>query len=350
MKASNRSIVAKADIAVADLIGCGGYLNPMQSNTFIRMIQEQPTLIKQIRTVPMNAPTMQINKIGFTSRILNAAPSSGTALAASKRSKPLTQQVNLRTSEILAEVHIPYDVIEDNIERGRLEGTIMSLISERAALDLEELIIEGDENSSDAYLALMDGILKLGYRHVSDFGSPGVAVTKSVFKDGMKCMPNKYLRNRAAMRHFVSPHAQVEFADSYADRLTSMGDSRNTNWVAPIYAYGIPVEAVALMPNDEGILTFPKNIIWGVQRQIMIETDRDIRARVLIVVLTLRCDIQFEEDDAVVRYAGLNPDGDITCTEVPQRSCVTGPCKAAIDCSRTTTTSTTSSSTTTSTS
>lgn len=348
MKASNRSIVRKADLAVADLVGCGGYLNPMQANAFIRLLQEQPTLIKQIRTVPMNSPTMQINKIGFTSRILQAAPASGTALAASKRSKPLTQQVNLKTSEIIAEVHIPYDVIEDNIERGKLEDTIMNLISERAALDLEELIIEGDENSSDAYLALMDGTLKLAYRHLCDFDS--VNVTKSVFKDGMKCMPNKYLRNRAAMRHFVSPHAQVEFADTMADRATAYGDQRVQGWVSPISAYGINVEAVALMPNANGLLTYPKNIIWGVQRQIMIETDRDIRARVLIVVLTLRCDIQFEEDDAVVKYSGLNPDGDITCTEVPQKSCVTGPCKAAIDCSRTTTTSTTSTSSTTTTS
>lgn len=78
MKASNRDVVAKADMAVSDLIGCGGYLNPMQGNTFIRLMQEQPTMLQQVRTVVMNSPTMQINKIGFTSRILNAAPASGT--------------------------------------------------------------------------------------------------------------------------------------------------------------------------------------------------------------------------------------------------------------------------------
>ena len=38
----------------------------------------------------------------------------------------------------------------------------------------------------------------------------------------------------------------------------------------------------------------------------MIETDRDIRARVLIVVLTLRIDIKYEEEDAVVKCLGLN--------------------------------------------
>jgi HK97 family phage major capsid protein len=332
MKASNRSIVEKADLAISDLTSCGGYLNPMQANTFIRMMQEQPTLISQIRTVPMNSPTMQINKIGFADRILNAAPSSGSYLKSADRAKPSTEQVNLKTHEVIAEVHIPYDVIEDNIERGKLEDTIMALIAERASLDLEELIIEGDTTSGDDYLALTDGILVLAYRHLCDFtGQPGANIIRSTFKDMMKCMPNKYLRNRAAMRHFVSPHAAIEYADSLAGRETALGDSKNIGW-AQEKAFGIPVEAVALMPNAYAILTYPKNIIWGVQRQIMIETDRDIRARVLIVVLTLRIDIQFEEDDAVVKATGLDPDADMTCTEVPQTSCVTGPCAASISC------------------
>ena len=45
----------------------------------------------------------------------------------------------------------------------------------------------------------------------------------------------------------------------------------------------------------------------------MIETDRDIRARVLIVVVTLRIDIKFEEEDSVVKCIGLNPN-DLTTT------------------------------------
>ena len=73
------------------------------------------------------------------------------------------------------------------------------------------------------------------------------------------------------------------------------------------------MEAVALMPDDKAIFTWPKNIIFGVQRQIMIETDRDIRARVLIIVLTMRLDVKFEEEDSVVKIDGLNPN-DTTST------------------------------------
>ena len=310
---SNRTIVEKADLAVSTLTGTGGYLNTEQANTFIRMLIDQPTIINQIRTVPMNAPRMEINKIGFTSRILNAAPASGTALAANKRSAPVTDKVTLTTKEIIAEVHIPYDVLEDNIERGGLEDTIMQLISERASLDLEELIISGNTGSADTYLALCNGILKQAQHHVVDLRSGSGTISRAVFKYGMKAMPNKYLRNRAQMRFWVSPHVETEWLDSLASRQTPMGDSKIGTY-GPQAAYGITVDAVALMPNSQYILTYPKNVIFGIQRQIMIETDRDIRARVLIVVLTMRCDIKYEEDDAVVRCIGLQPDADESTT------------------------------------
>lgn len=312
MKASNRSIVEKADLAVSDLINDGGYLNPMQANTFIRLLIDQPTLINEVRVVPMNAPTMEINKIGFQSRILKAAPTSGTALGASDRSAPTTDKVELLTKEVIAEVHIPYDVLEDNIERGRLEDTIMALITERASLDIEELIIMGEVGSGDAYLNLADGVLEQAISHVVTF-SPVVNVTKGVLKQAIKAMPNKYMRNRVAMRIYLSPDAEIEYANSLSNRETMLGDNKIVSWT-PNYAYGVPVHPVALMPNSKGIFTWPKNVIFGVQRQIMIETDRDIRARVLIVVLTLRIDIKFEEEDAVVKIDGLEPNMGSTTT------------------------------------
>jgi len=319
MKKSNRSIVDKADLAVSDLVSAGGYLNPMQAATFIRMMIDQPTLLNEIRVVPMNSPTMEINKIGFAERILRKAPTSGTALAASKRAKPTTDKVSLATKEIIAEVHIPYDVLEDNIERGRLEDTIMSLISERASLDLEELLLLGGTDDTDDYLELCDGMLVQATSHVVDYSATMPQITKEVFKAGIKAMPNKYLRNRPTMRFYTSPDAQVEYIDSIADRETALGDSRIKDkkfYPRQEVAYGVPVVPAALMPNTNYLFTFPKNLILGVQRQIMIETDRDIRARVLIVVLTLRVDIKYEEEDAVVKCLGLNPN-DLTTTTAP---------------------------------
>jgi hypothetical protein len=59
------------------------------------------------------------------------------------------------------------------------------------------------------------------------------------------------------------------------------------------------------MEDTDMLFTFPKNLIFGVQRDIMIETDKDIRSRVLIIVLTMRIALQIEEADAAVRVSDL---------------------------------------------
>lgn len=309
-----RTAVEKADLAVSQLVANGGYLNPMQANTFIRMLIDQPTLLNLIRTVPMSAPQMQINKIGFGQRILKKAPTSGTALAAGDRSAPTTDKVELTTKEVIAEVHIPYDVLEDNIERGNIEDTIMSLIAERASLDLEELLLLGDTASGDAYLALLDGMLKQATSHVVDYTAAPVAISRDVFKEGIHAMPNKYMRNKKQMSFFASPSTELEYADYLGDRISTLGDKNvKSDWQGNS-PFGIPLRDVALMPDSDYLLTHPKNLIMGVQRKISMETDRDIRARVLIVVLTMRLDVKYEEADAVVRCKGLNPLGLTTTT------------------------------------
>lgn len=310
---SNRSIVEKADLAVSNLVSDGGYLNAEQSNKFIRSLHDEPTIINLIRVVTMNAPKRKIEKIGFGSRILHEAPSSGTALDSAKRSKPDLGLVELSTEEIIAEVWIPYDVLEDNIEHGNLEDTIMQMIVARAALDLEELILLGDESSGDAYLALMDGIIQLVPAGNTIDASDLTDITKNVFKRGMQNMPTKYLRNRSLMSYFVSHHVEMEYRDSIAGRATTLGDEKISKFT-PMFAYGTPVTPMALMPDNKMLLTYPKNIIWGIQRQIMIESDRDIRARVMIIVLTMRCDVKIEMDDACIVVEGFSDSGLTTTT------------------------------------
>lgn len=299
---SQRSIVEKADIAVANLVANGGYLNNEQSNKFIRMVQDSVALLKAVRTVRMNSPKRDIDKIGFADRILRPTPGSGVALSADQRAKPTTSKITLETKEIIAEVHIPYDVLEDNIERGGLESTIMAQIAERAGVDLEELLIKGDTTSSDSYLAILDGILKQIQTNTVSQG--GASINRDLFKNGMLAMPNKYLRNRAAMRHFLSPAQEIEYIDTLGSRATNLGD-RAAETRVKSSPFGIPLEAVALMPDDQGFFTYPQNLIWGIQRQIQIETEKDIRARVLVVVLTLRADFKIEEEEACVKYMSI---------------------------------------------
>ncbi len=333
--ASNAEIIRKADLAVSDLTTDGGLLNPEQANRFIRKLIKVPTLLRQVRTVEMLSPSRKINKIQFNKRILRAGTSS-TALtdpaddaqdpfdpsnANTKRAKVLTEQIQLDTKEQLAEVRLPYDVIEDNIERGNIGAqtdvggagaggglidTIVTLMAERAALDLEELAILGDTTvgAADLYLDQFDGYIKLinDNGNVSNVG--GETISKKVFKNGMKTMPDQYLRQRSTMKHFVSQDNETEYRDTLADRATGLGDA-TIQGNSPVSAYSVPVEAVSLMPEDKGIFSNPLNMLWGVQRQMTMEFDKDISSRVFIIVLTMRIAIQVEETEAAVLYTNI---------------------------------------------
>lgn len=302
--ASNRQIIEKASMTLADL-SSGGLMNPTQSNEFIRMLQNSPTILNACRTIPMDHDTMKIEKIGFGQRILRPGVEV-TPLAEDQKSKPTTSKIDLNAKEVIAEINLSYDTLENNIEGDNLKNTIMQLIADRAALDLEELIINGDTASTDEYLALINGIRKQATTHVVDAASG--LITKDIFKNAKKALPAKYLRNPADFRFYTSQNTATEWMDVVATRATALGDTALQGGKAS--AYGIPVEGIAMLQaydNGSGvqvsdsILTHPKNIVTGISRRMTIEVDKDIRARMFIIVLTTKIDAVFEEEDAVVK-------------------------------------------------
>lgn len=310
---SNQNLIHKADLALSDLATNGGLLNPEQTDKFIQTLIESPTVLNRSRVVSMAGPQKKINKIGFGSRILRRA-TSATALDAGDRAKPDLGQITLNTKEVIAEIHLPYDVLEDNIEGGNisaamgssaggLQNTLVALLGNRAALDLEELALLGDTSlQNDSYLALTDGFLKLGSKHIVD--AQGSSLTKDVFKQAIKAMPDKYLRVRSDLDFFVSVDNETEYRDTVANRVTGLGDAALVN-ASAMSVFGSPITAAPLMPNEFGIYTNPNNLIFGIQRRVNIEYDKDIRARKFIVVLTARVDFAVEEPDAIVTIKNL---------------------------------------------
>lgn len=313
-KTTAENIIQKADLTLQDLITNGGYLSTAQSDRFIEDLIDQPTILNQARIIAMNSPKQEINRIGFGTRILQAAPQDGTALAANLRSAPTTSKITLDTKEVMAEVRLPYKTIEDNISRGNINPNgdrptgafsdlILRLIAERAATDLEELAIRGDTAlTTDPYLALVDGWLKRTTSHVVNHQN--AEISKTMFKNGVKTLPSRYHRNLSAMRHFVSVAQNVEYSDKLASRETALGDSRFQT-LEGNFGSGVPVNGVPLMPETQGLLANPQNLIMGIQREISIEYEKDIRTREFIIVLTTRIDTQIEDEQANVKYINI---------------------------------------------
>lgn len=198
-----------------------------------------------------------------------------------------------------------YDSIENNIEKDGIQQTIMQMLAERAAVDIEELIVNGDTTSSDPFLAQMDGVRKQAVSHIVD--ANGAEISRQMFKQAYKAMPSKYLRVPQDFRFYTSPSLEVEWKDQVANRQTTLGDAVIQGGLSS--AFGVPVKGLANMqPYDEAgtdvsdiLLTHPKNIIVGFSRHIRIEVEKDIRRRKFIIVLTAKLDSKFEEEDAVAK-------------------------------------------------
>lgn len=317
MALSNQELAKRADLVIADLEANGGLLDAEQSKVFIDEVLDQPTILKQVRQVRMSSPEVKINRIGFANRILKAAPQGDTPyekdngtndryLAAADRSKPTTRQIKLNSSEMMAEIRLPYELLEDNIEGKSFEAHVMGLIAERAAVDLEEWALWADTGSSDEMLALQDGYLKRVYSNVVNNASAGVS--PDLFTQGLLAMPQRYLRNLPQMKHFVSIANTIRYRSKVAERSTGYGDSMLTTQ-APIFAAGVPLEGAPMLAaqgnGSVGLLTHPKNLVFGIRRDISVETDKDIRSREIIIVLTLRAALGIEEETATVKYTNI---------------------------------------------
>lgn len=316
MTTENQNLV-RADIAISDLARDGGLLNPQQTNAFIDMLLDQPTLLPQTRVIRMNAPEVKINRIGFDKRILRAANQTGSAndngsndryVKKADRAAPVTAQIQLVSKEVIAEVRLPYELLEDNIEGVSLETHILRLIAERAALDLEELALWGDTaNATDPYLALVDGWMKRSAGQV--FDNQGAGLSSDLFAKAQLTFHQKYLRFLAQMRGYITQGNMIRYRQAVAQRQTGYGDAMIVSGTAPLFAHGLQLEGVPSLAlaqqAQSGLVTFPKNLLWGIRREVSIETDKDIRSREYIIVLTMRCGTQIDDVEAVVQLQNI---------------------------------------------
>lgn len=315
MTTPNNQLIERADLALSQLEANGGMLLPEQANQFIDYVMDAPTILPQVRVIRMGAPEVKINRMGFGSRILRAATQTGSAaddgsnsryLAASLRSAPTTQQITLTSKEVIAEVRIPYEALEDNIEGRSMEEHIMRLIAERAALDLEEFGLWADSASGDAYLALANGWVKRASSNVVDNASTGI--DPDLFSDAMLAMPQQYLRTLPQLRAFVSMANTIRYRRVVSQRQTGYGDSALQNNI-PLQAHGLQIEGAPMLASyasgSTGLVTFPKNLIFGIRRDISVETDKDIRSREYIIVLTCRVGLQIDDPLATVKLLNI---------------------------------------------
>jgi hypothetical protein len=303
----NNTILQKADLALSDITTDGGLLQPAQAQKFMRILIKEAVVMKLATVVPMRSPKQLIEKIQFGERILHAG-TEATALAVGDRSKPDTEEVELNAQLFKAEVRLNNEVLEDSIERGQLRQTIMQLMAERIATDMDECIVQSNTTSTDPFLSRLSagGLFQQSVSQVVDQAT--TFTTKQTFHTMIKAMPSQFQRNKKDLRFLTSIQSELDYRDSLGERATIGGDKWTTEDV-PVQYGGIPLVGVPLFPENLGsglnttdvILTDPKNINVGIWRNIRVETDKLVSEGVLIIVATLRFDMKYAHEPAVVK-------------------------------------------------
>lgn len=170
--------IAFKDITTTTTLGTA-VLNPSQYERYIRELQHKATILKDARLVEMPTITYDVDRIGFAGRVLQAPPAEGTSFNLADASNPVATRVRLTASDIIGVVSITDQSLLAAVERGNLKDTVMELFTERAGLDIEELGVQGDTSSSDAFLALQDGWLVRAGRICVNSSNASVTVSFS---------------------------------------------------------------------------------------------------------------------------------------------------------------------------
>ena len=281
----------------ADL-STGGLLNPEQADRFIQKLFDYAIMTQDFRKVTMTSPKRRIEKLNFANRIAVAPGAEGVDPASGDIKKPTTEKVELSTVEVDAYVDLAFTTVEDNIERGNLENTIVDMVARRLQTDLEELYLKGDTGSGDTYLALLNGWLKQSTSNVVDVSSATFS-EDGVFGAMLDSLPQRFFRNPNEWRLYTSTKNVRKVRRERAARQTIGGDFWLTG-SPPLTYEDVAIVGVPLMADSKCLLIHPDNVLIGIQRDITFDNFRNGRKRIWQMTWTMRVDTKYEEETAVV--------------------------------------------------
>jgi len=292
----------------------GGLLGPDQAAQFVRGMFEKSVVSQEVRRVPMKANKMQIDKITYSASVLQKPVAVGTEHTTT--TKPTTSKLDLSAAEVIVAIDIGYDSLEDSIEGQGLFDTILELTEAKLGPEMDNLILYGDTSlAGGTVLDQVDGVFKRITSYSYDAAS--ATLSDTILFNTLKILPGMYLDSESDWRFWVSHKARLDYVKALADKNVNDAFTRYLLEAKEPTYQGIPVRKVGAMatedldagtpvvPGSKGLLINPKNVILGIHRDIMYEMERVPRKRIVEVTMTMRLDVQVEEEAAAVKILNI---------------------------------------------
>ena len=310
---NRRAALAELQKATIDT-SVGGLLTPEQSKAFIEEATDSSVFGSKIQTIRKRAPEGEISKLGVGSRLLRGKPENADD---GYRAGATTDDVAYSAKKVWLPFEITNDWSHENIEGESAKAKVIKAMQKQLGLDLDDLDINGDTASSDAFVKIDDGLLKLaaalpsGQRVDTDSINSG-AFGKEVFKAMIDAMPDKYLA-QPGLSWLASPTVAFAWTEYLSERDTAAGDGALMG--KGFGPYGIPWfngqgdgarPGIPFFPDNRIILADPQNfarvVTWDVRKfTVTPETDWELATRDKEGhVYFIKRDFIILEDEAVV--------------------------------------------------
>lgn len=291
-EAMHRALTSEGTLATA------GALNPDQESQFLDWTREQQIALSRINIRRMVANAAFLDEIVLGTRKLRRGAEATAEPVANGIS---TARRQLNTVETVWGEDLSYSFIEDNIEGGGIESTIARLLAIGFGNDHNDLFWNGDEDNSDPFLGINDGIIDIAKADVlvNDLDATSISEWTKVFNAALKLMPFAF-QARPDHAFFIPFRGTFVYADELATRETALGDAVTVEGRDALRYFGVPVLGEPHMQADEAVLSPLVNLTWGVQRGITFEADRVPRKRAIEYTLSARTDQNYAKSQAMV--------------------------------------------------
>jgi HK97 family phage major capsid protein len=301
-----------------DMVTGKAILNPEQLGQFLRYATLPQTILSDAKFELMNRPKKELNRTGINGRVLtNGYNSAGVTDGSNITAADVDFGANeLDVKKLKAMCEITDDEKEDNIEQAQFEQTLLSMMGERIGEDLEYWALFGDTSlSSDGLLGTNDGWLKIAGNQLKSKGVDSASgsfdlatgTVEDMFDKMIVAMPPRF-RNRTNLKFYVPFEVEDAYRNLLKSRGTQLGDSTQTGFSGLSYK-GIPIQhcntldaedARTAAGNVKCTLQDPRNMNYGVWKNITVEPEREPAKENTKYWFRIRADVEYNFREAAV--------------------------------------------------
>ncbi|AWN03917.1 major capsid protein [Rhodococcus phage Peregrin] len=315
-----------------------GFLKIEQANQFIDHMFDASVLWKEAEKRKMNAsyaewPTARVG----AKLVRKATEGTDTGINAGAS----FTKVSITTTKLRLDWEVTTESLEDNIEGEDLDTHLVKLFSGALANDIEDISQNGDVTllPTDATLGAFDGWHKkaIAGGHVRNHVSgDGAQLGRSHFNKAINALPRKYKQNKGALRFYGSSNLVQNYLYSQSDTNVIpseyvYGENHLRQFQSPegaagyesrVRPFGVPLVEVPMFDTEFNELnagtgndahdstsylelTYAKNRIIGVQRDIQVYREFVKKKDTIEYTVYTRVGVAWQDLDAVVTVTGI---------------------------------------------